>query len=217
MPNPLAQLGFLMPELEGLSYAAKRSEVDARPLLLFHGSGSNELDLMNFADEIAPQRPCIFLRGGVEWEGGFAFFRRNPDRTLVYEDLQIQTNRVCSFIEAAIRTGLIPTRPLLVGYSNGAIMASSILYRQPGIAAGAVLLRPLSPAPDDDFPPMPEVGILIIAGEHDERRAPEDARLVEEQFTKSGADVSSHLLATGHGLHETEAHIVGDWILRKGF
>ncbi|TCR82157.1 esterase [Rhizobium sp. BK376] len=206
-----------MPELEGLHYAAKRSEADARPLLLFHGSSGSELDLMSFADEIAPQRPCIFLRGGVEWESGFAFFCRNPDRTLVYEDLQLQTNRICSFIEAAIRTGLISTQPLLIGYSNGAIMASSILYRQHALAAGAVLLRPLSPAPDDDFPPMPEVGILIVAGDSDDRRAPEDARLVEEQFKKSGADVSSHVLATGHGLHETETHIVGDWILRKGF
>jgi phospholipase/carboxylesterase len=206
-----------MPELQDMHYVARRSEADARPLLLLHGSGRDETDLMEIADEVAPERPCIFLRGGVEWTTGFAFFRRNPDRTLDYDDLRRQTDKVCAFIEKAAGIGLLKQPPLLLGYSNGAIMAASVLHQRHRLVAGAVLQRPLTPAPDEAFSPMPGMPILIVAGADDDRRDPGDAVLMTQQFMECGADVSSHVLATGHGLHETETAMIANWIVRKEF
>lgn len=206
-----------MSEFAGFHYAAGRGDSAARPLLLLHGSGRNEADLLALADQVAPRHPYMALRGGVSWEGGFAFFRRNPDRSLDYEDLALQTNKICSFIETAREHGLLREVPILLGFSNGAIMAASVLRLRPDLAQTAILLRPLSPAPDAMFPPMPEHRILIVAGSHDQRRASGDALLIREQFEYAGADVSSYLLPTGHGLHETEVHVIGDWIVRKGF
>lgn len=206
-----------MSEFAGFHYMAGRGDSAVRPLLLLHGSGGNETDLLALADQVASRHPYIALRGGVSWEGGFAFFRRNPDRSLDYDDLALQTARLCSFIETAREHALLRDTPILLGFSNGAIMASSVLRLRPDLAQAAILLRPLSPAPDAIFPPMPEHRILIVAGSHDQRRASGDAVLMREQFENAGADVSSYLLPTGHGLHETEVHVIGDWIVGKVF
>ncbi|MFS8051259.1 esterase [Rhizobium sp. BR 317] len=152
------------------------------------------------------------LRGAVEWEGGFAFFRRNPDRSLDYDDLGLQTELLCRFIAGL----MLKQAPILLGFSNGAIMATSILRSQPSLASGAILLRPLSPAPEAAFPPMTGLPVLIIAGEHDQRREAADAVLVKNQFENCHADVSAYVLPTGHGLHASEPALIRDWLIRKG-
>ena len=63
---------------------------------------------------------------------------------------------------------------------------------------------------------MPALPILIISGENDQRREPGDAELVRQQFANAGADVSALVLPTGHGLHQDEADIIRDWLIRKG-
>lgn len=205
-----------MPEWPEFHVITGRADHPSPPLILLHGSGGDETSLISLADTIAPQRPYMSLRGAVEWEGGFAFFRRNPDRSLDYSDLERQTDRLCRFIAMAIETKLLAQPPVLVGFSNGAIMAASILQRQFGLAASAILMRPLSPAPEAEFRPMLNLPILITAGEHDQRREPADAELVRQQFANAGADVSALVLPTAHDLHQDEAEIIRDWLIRKG-
>ncbi|ENN89133.1 hypothetical protein RHSP_61734 [Rhizobium freirei PRF 81] len=206
-----------MPEQPEFHFVNERhADVSSPPLLLLHGSGRDETSLIPLADAIAPQRSHMALRGAVEWEEGFAFFRRNPDRSLDHADLDRQTERLCRFIGMAMERTLLARPPVLLGFSNGAIMAASLLRQMPSIASAAILLRPLSPAPDADLPSMPGLPILIISGEHDQRREPGDADLVSRQFTKAGADVSAHQLPTGHDLHPDEPKIVRDWLIRKG-
>lgn len=205
-----------MPEWPDFHFIAGRAEHSSSPLLLLHGSGSDEAALIPLADAIAPQRPYMALRGAVEWEEGFAFFRRKPDRSLDHVDLDSQTDRLCRFITTAIERKLLAQPPVLLGFSNGAIMAASILQRRPGLASSAILMRPLSPAPDAEFPSMPALPILIISGENDQRREPGDAELVRQQFANAGADVSALVLPTDHGLHQDEADIIRDWLIRKG-
>lgn len=205
-----------MPDLSGFYFVAGRESLSSPPLVLLHGSGRSEAELIPLADEIAPQRPYMSLRGGVDWEGGFAFFRRNPDRSLDHDDLREQTARICRFIGAVVEQGVLRQPPILLGFSNGAIMAASILHTQPGLASGAILLRPLSPAPGKAFAPMPGLPVLITAVENDERRRPDDSVLVKTQFENCQADVRSYLLPTGHGLHESEAGLIRDWIIQKG-
>ncbi|HEY0122559.1 MAG TPA: esterase [Rhizobium sp.] len=205
-----------MPELPGFHFIAGRESCSPPPLLLLHGSGGSEVDLIPLADEIASQRPYLSLRGGVEWEDGFAFFRRNADRSLDYDDLGLRTALLCSFIAAAIEQGMLTKAPILLGFSNGAIIAASVLRMRPDLASGAILMRPLSPAPEAVFPPMAGLPILITAGEHDQRREPDDAPLVKAQFENCHADVGMYVLPTGHGLHQSEAALIRGWLIRKG-
>ena len=205
-----------MPEWPEFHLIYERADYPSPPLILLHGSGGDETSLVSLADAIAPQRPYMALRGGVEWEGGFAFFRRNPDRSLDHADLDEQTERLCRFIAMAMERNLLAQPPVLLGFSNGAIMAASILQRQPELASAAILMRPLSPAPDAKFPSMPALPIFITSGEHDQRRDPGDAELVRQQFANASADVSALVLPTGHDLHQDEAEIIRDWLIRKG-
>ena len=204
-----------MSELSGFHFIVGGIEASLPPLVLLHGSSGRETDLIPFAGEAAPQRCYVALRGGIEWEAGFAFFRRNADRSLDYSDLADQTDLLCQFIGSAMVTGVLRQPPILMGFSNGAIMAASILRRQPSPASGAILMRPLSPAPAGAFPHMTGMPILITAGELDQRRDPDDAILVKKQFEASGATVSAYTLPTDHGLHRNEASIVADWLARK--
>lgn len=206
----------IMPEQPDFHFITGRAEHSSAPLLLLHGSGGDEASLIPLADAIAPQRPYMALRGAIDWEGRFAFFRRNPDRSLDHADLDRQTDRLCRFIAAAIEQKRLAQPPVLLGFSNGAIMAASILRRQPELASAAILIRPLSPAPDADLASMPALPILITSGEYDQRRQTGDAELVRQQFANAGADVSAHVLPTGHDLHHHEAEIIRDWLIRKG-
>jgi phospholipase/carboxylesterase len=159
----------------------------------------------------------LSLRGGIAWDGGYAFFRRNPDRTLDHTDLALQTKRLHDFIATALEAGLISRPPILVGFSNGAIIAASLLIRDPACAAGAILIRPLSPDHDAIVPDIPAKPILVLAGEYDDRRAPEDAILVVAQFQSAGADVISHTSPTGHDLHDGEPAIIAGWLMQAFF
>lgn len=205
-----------MPEQPEFHVVAGRTERPSAPLLLLHGSGMGEAALIPLADSVAPQRPYMALRGTVAWEGGFAFFRRNPDRSLDQVDLTRRTNELCQFIETALQLGTLKQTPILVGFSNGAIMAASILLRRPHLVAAAILMRPLSPAQDVAFPSLTALPILITSGAYDQRREPGDADILENQLANAGADVSAHVLVTGHDLNQDDTGIIRDWLIRKG-
>ena len=173
----------------------------ASPLVLLHGSGSSETFLVEFARRIAPDRVAFALRGQVPWEGGYAFFRRNPDRTLDQSDLAARCSEFCRFLSYLSEAG--HQRPLLVGYSNGAIMAAAAAVRAPELSTGAILVRPLSPYAESSFPPLQGYPVLLLSGAMDERRKPSNTPHLAEQFRLSGALVTAHLLQAGHGWEET--------------
>jgi phospholipase/carboxylesterase len=198
--------------LSGFHYLDARNVADSVPLLLLHGSSGHERDLVPLAETIAPDRPYISVRGGIEWERGFTFFRRNADRTLDYDDLDCQTRRLCNFLTAALDKQLFRQRPILLGFSNGAIAAASILLHEPQLASGAILVRRLSPAPTGAFRNLKGLPVLITAGAHDQRRSPADVKLMAAQLEKGRANVTTHVLPTGHALHHGEAELMRNWI-----
>ncbi|MFK0163041.1 alpha/beta hydrolase [Rhizobium sp. NPDC090279] len=205
-----------MPEQPEFHFVAGRGEYLSSPLLLLHGSSQDETSLISLANAVAPQRPYMALRGPVIWESGFAFFCRHPDRSLDHADLDRRTNDICGFIASALEDNRLKHPPVLLGFSNGAIMAASILLRAPHLASAAILMRPLSPAPDAHFPSLTALPILITSGADDRRRNPGDADLMKNQFANAGADVSAHVLATGHDVNQDEIGIIRDWLIRKG-
>ena len=205
-----------MPDLQGFHYIALAGDPRLPPLLLMHGSSMDETELLPLAAEAAPDHPVISLRGGIAWEGN-AFFRRNSDRTLDVADLAVQTGRIHSFLSTATENQLISAPPILLGFSNGAIMAASLLMHDPACALGAVLIRSLSPAPDAALPPMAAKPILILGGEYDDRRHPGDAAKSVQQFQAAGAKVEFQISPTGHGLHENEPGIIKRWLETETF
>ncbi len=182
------------------------------PVVLLHGSGGSEASLAGFGRQVAGGRACLFVRGRVPWEDGYAFFRRNPDRTLDQADLAARCAEFCDLLRHPDATGGRP--PVLVGYSNGAILAAAALLAAPALSSGAVLLRPLSPRPGAPFPALDGTPVLLLGGAADARRHPSDTPALAEQFRQAGADTVARVLPLGHGLDEAgeDARLTRDWL-----
>ena len=119
------------------------------PLVLLHGSGGNEFDLMPLASELAPKAAKLGIRGTVAIEEGYAFFHRFPDRRVDEADIEAKALVLAEFIKASCARYNFARRPIAIGFSNGAIMAAALLLAHPGLLAGAILFRPLSPLTHD--------------------------------------------------------------------
>ena len=108
------------------------------PLVLLHGSGGNEHDLVPLAADLAPGSPILAVRGGIPFDGGFAFFHRFPDRSIDEADIASRTVTLADLIEAASTQYGLSRAPIAIGFSNGAIMTAALLLTRSGLLAGAV-------------------------------------------------------------------------------
>lgn len=184
------------------------------PLVLLHGSDGHETDLLPLAGRLMPSAAKVGLRGAVSTSGGYAFFRRLPDRRIDEKDLRAQLTPVKGLISNALNEHALSRRPIAVGYSNGAIMASAVLQTYPELFSAAVLFRPLSPFACAPGKPLKGLPVLIVDGAHDERRESDDGRALAQTLLDAGADVSHHVLPTGHTIGGLDELIATSWLQR---
>jgi phospholipase/carboxylesterase len=159
-----------------------------------------------------PQSTAIAVRGAIPWEEGYAFFRRFADRSIDEECILTQAPILAEFMVGVGAQYGLRERPILVGFSNGAIMAATLISIYPDLAAGAVLLRPLSPFATPASTRLPGTPVLIIDGGKDDRRMPIDGRRLAEQMKEAGAAVTHHQLPVGHAVTEADCALVRDWL-----
>uniref|UniRef100_UPI0029160E46 alpha/beta hydrolase n=1 Tax=Bradyrhizobium sp. SZCCHNRI3037 TaxID=3057290 RepID=UPI0029160E46 len=186
--------------------------LDPAPLLLLHGSGGTEHDMVPIAGQLAPTSMAISIRGAVPWEGGYAFFRRLEDRSVDERDLLHRADRLAEDIADIERHYHLPKPPIAIGFSNGAIMAAALVMLYPRCLSGAILLRPLSPLADDPKKPVPGIPVLVIDGHHDERRMPGDGARLAQRMERMGAVVTHHVLSTGHPVIEDDVRLARQWL-----
>jgi phospholipase/carboxylesterase len=184
------------------------------PLVLLHGSGGDEHELVPLAADMAPGSPILGIRGAVPIDGGFAFFHRFEDRTIDEADITARVSVLADFIEATSARYSFTKAPIAIGFSNGAIIAAALLLTRPGLLAGAILFRPLSPFRDDQPTRLDGAPVLIIDGERDVRRIPGDGARLAERLTHVGAMVSHHVLAVGHSITTLDRDIAREWLHR---
>jgi phospholipase/carboxylesterase len=182
------------------------------PLILLHGSGGGERDLISLAAELSPGAPTVGIRGTVEIDGGFAFFHRRPDRSIDEADLSARIPPLAAFIEAAGTEYGFAKPPVVIGFSNGAIMAGALLLTHPDLFSAGILFRPLSPFIEDRPDRLDAKPVLIIDGEKDNRRSPGDGARLARRLTRAGATVTHHVLPVGHAITDHDRRIARDWL-----
>jgi phospholipase/carboxylesterase len=184
------------------------------PLLLLHGSGGDEHDLVPLAERIAPGRTLVSPRGQVNEQGITRFFRRAPDGTWDLDDFHRRTGELADFLRRARGAYGLP-KPIALGYSNGANIAWSLLLKEPGALAGAILLRAMLPFDPRPLPDLSGIPVLLIAAHDDELIPVERAGLLAALLGEANADVTYEVLQAGHGLTGEDLALASEWLAAR--
>lgn len=187
---------------------------DATPtLLLLHGTGGNENDLLPLGRALAPQAALLAPRGRVLENGMPRFFRRLAEGVFDLEDLTARTHELADFVAAASTLYRFdPARVVAVGFSNGANVAASTLLLRPRALAGAVLFRPMVPLVPEKRPDLTGVPVLIGAGRLDPIATPGHTERLATLLRESGAEVTVHWQPAGHTITEAEVAAARAWL-----
>lgn len=188
----------------GFIYAfepASPGEHTERTLLLLHGTGGSETDLLGLGESIAPGAARLSPRGKVLENGMARFFRRLAAGVFDIDDLIARTHELADFITAAQTTHNIADKELVsVGFSNGANIAGSLLLMYPSLFAGAVLYRPMVPFVPQTLLDLTGKRILVVPGRRDEMISAEQTEELIDLLQQTGADVSIAWQPGGHRL-----------------
>lgn len=184
-----------------------------RTLLLLHGTGGNEHDLLSLGRNLDQEASLLSPRGKVLENGLPRFFRRLAEGVFDEEDLIYRSNELADFVnEAATSYSLDSQRMYAVGYSNGANVAASMLLLRPGVLAGAALLRAMVPLVPEVLPKLNGISVLLLSGRHDPLVPEENARELAALLTNAGASVSLHFENAGHQLTEQTVEATRRWL-----
>jgi predicted esterase len=182
-------------------------------LLLLHGTGGNERDLIPLGRELDPNAALLSPRGKVLENGMPRFFRRLAEGVFDLEDLKYRTNELADFVAAAVRQyDLAADHIVGVGYSNGANIAGSMLLLRPEILHAAILFRAMVPLVPDKMPELSSVHVWIGAGNQDPIIAPSETQRLVSLLRSAKADVTIRFFEAGHGLTSDEVETAGRWL-----
>jgi phospholipase/carboxylesterase len=188
----------------------------SRTLLLLHGTGGDENDLISVGRVLDPAAALLSPRGKVLENGMPRFFRRLAEGVFDEEDLIRRTHELADFIgEAAAHYGFDATKVVAVGYSNGANVAGGMLLLRPGVLCGAALLRPMVPLIPETLPELKATPVLVSAGNQDPIVPAENARELVALLRRAGADVTVCFENAGHGLTDTTFASTQRWLVEK--
>ncbi|MGJ4892096.1 alpha/beta hydrolase [Bradyrhizobium sp. HKCCYLRH3099] len=187
------------------------STAGAAPLLLLHGTGGDENDLLALGATLSPGAALLSPRGQVLEHGMPRFFRRLAEGVFDEDDVRRRALELGAFIgEARERYGI--GAPLAVGYSNGANIAAALLLLQPEALAGAVLFRAMVPLAQPPAAKLARTPVLILSGKADPIVPASNSAKLCTQLIEAGADVTHTILPAGHQLSQADVVLARDWI-----
>ncbi len=182
-------------------------------MLLLHGTGGDENDLLPVGRMLDERAALLSPRGGVLEHGMPRFFRRLAEGVFDEEDLRNRTDELAEFVEASVNEyGLDPEKLFAVGFSNGANIAASLLLTYPRLLAGAILLRAMTPFEPEATPDLSGTPVYLAAGRSDQMVPPENTERLAGLLQEAGADVTLDWQPGGHGIGPAEIQAAQDWL-----
>jgi len=196
-----------------MKHIFKKGNDESLPtLLLLHGTGGTENDLLPLANIVAPDANVLSVRGNVLENGMPRFFRRLAEGVFDEEDLIFRTKELNEFLdEAAEKYEFDRENILAIGYSNGANIAASLLFHYENSLKGAMLHHPMVPRRGIELPNLSGTSVFIAAGTNDPICPPEESEELAQLLKNAGAKVEVHWENQGHQLTVTEVHAARDW------
>lgn len=184
---------------------------DGSVMLLLHGTGGNEADLMPLAHRIAPRATLLGVRGRSTEEGVTRFFRRLSMTQFDQEDIRREAEAFAAFWDGALAAyDLDPAKITVLGYSNGANFAGAVMALHPRLIRRAILMRPMlaleAPAPAD----LGGVSVLTLQGARDPYGT--YAPALNEWLAASGATLDARVIPAGHELAAEDLAAAQGWL-----
>ena len=203
-----SELGFIH------QFIPASTRLDQVTLLLLHGTGGNEQDLIPLGQELYPRAAILSPRGKVLESGMPRFFRRLAEGVFDIEDLKFRTHELADFVRKASKVYKFDLRYIIsIGYSNGANIASSLLLIHPEIITSVVLFRAMVPFIPKKVPNLTGKNIFIGAGQYDPIVSRKQTETLFGFFEKAGANVVLHFEEnSGHELGYDEISAAKDWL-----
>ncbi len=185
----------------------------APPLLLLHGTGGDESDLLELGRMLSPDSALLSPRGRVLENGMPRFFRRLAEGVFDEDDVRRRAAELADFVDA-MRRRLGSGAPVAVGYSNGANIAAAMMLLRPGTLSGAILLRAMVPLSDPPRPDLAGAPVLVAAGQMDPIVTASNSAKLAEILGDAGADVTHRTLPAGHQLSQADLVLTREWLER---
>lgn len=197
--------------------AANGNVATSPTLLLLHGTGGNEDDLLQLGRSLAPEANLLSPRGKILENGMPRFFRRLAEGVFDEADLVRRTHELNDFIIAAAKEyGFSPDNITAVGYSNGANIAASLLLLRPGTLKNAVLLRAMVPLKPTETADLSGSRVFLASGQTDPILPIDNARHLAAMLREAKAEVTHHEINTGHQLTSAELEVARKWLNQPG-
>lgn len=185
-------------------------------LLLLHGTGGNENDLLPLADIVDSEASILSVRGNVSENGMPRFFRRLAEGIFDEEDLIFRTNELNSFLdEAAVKYDFNRQNIIAIGYSNGANIAASLLFHFKDALKGAILHHPMVPRRGIELPDLTGTKVFIAAGVNDPICPQQESIDLKELLEAAHASVDVQWENNGHQLTMNEVNAAKQWYQEK--
>ena len=206
-----------VPELSFVHHYQPGKTPGSPTLLLLHGTGGNEQDLLPLAPELMPDAGVLSPRGQVLEHGMPRFFRRLAEGVFDLEDLRVRTAALAEFVRAAARHyGFDAARVIAAGFSNGANIAASLVLLRPGALHRAVLFRAMVPLVPDPLPSLPATPVLVSNGRTDPIVPLAETERLAALLREAGAEVTLVWQAAGHHLVQEDLIRAREWLGSSG-
>lgn len=190
------------------------NRLEAPPLLLLHGTGGDENDLLPLGRAVSPGSALLSVRGKVLEHGMPRFFLRLAEGVFDEDDVVRRANELADFVEDARKQYDIGA-PIALGYSNGANIAAAMLLLRPNVLAGGFLIRamvPLSRPPKADLSGKP---VLILSGLRDSIIPADNGEALAAMLRNAGADVDRRVVPVGHELSQSDLVLAREWMAAR--
>ena len=196
-----------------MKHIYKKGTDPSKPtLLLLHGTGGNENDLLPLANMIDHEASVLSVRGNILENGMPRFFRRLAEGVFDEEDLIFRTKELHEFLdEVSDKYGFERDNIVAVGYSNGANIAASLLFHYKNSLKGAILHHPMVPRRGIELPELSSTEVFLAAGKNDPICPASESEELKTLLSNANAQVEMHWESSGHQLTLSEVEAAGEW------
>lgn len=202
-----------MSDLDFLHRFIPSKAKSSRVLLLLHGTGGDESDLLPLGHELDPAAALLSPRGKVSENGAPRFFRRFAEGVFDEEDVKVRANELADFVaRAAVRYGFDAERVTAVGYSNGANIAAALILLRPKAVRAAILFRAMVPLSDPPAAHLNGKPVLLCVGRLDSIIPLENTQRLALLLKNADAELTLQIQEAGHGLVQADLEAAKRWL-----